>query len=433
MEASGHPHVTYALHPISVDATFHGLVALFDRFTGDRGGAPYIPVRFGSVRVVNAGRPIARATIEIERVSANSIKARFHFFDETGVAIAHFEDCRFRRTYLRKHKTLEGLSFHYEAVLSDVVMPSTKVATAMPATLAEPIDDNGVDNATLLFNAAIYRACQEIALKLGRGTATVRGDALPGDFAFQCFLTSCLLTLEDAGLCEHQNGNWKVAREFSLPTVPEILGELYGDRPDRAVEAVLVNNAYAEALSRLDALLGPVRAGDDAASFNAGFISEATLDHQAVHSVASRSRMDQVLHTVEHVLAAQPAGARLRLIELGSVSAGFSRRLADLAARNGAALSIFEPRDNAQRNLEIAFEEDAHVRVLKKSEFADIGPFDLAVSASDNLYQLIEEESGVRTALRSMPPGSGLVAAVSAPSIFADFALGLSGGWFERS
>ncbi|MDW9902421.1 SDR family NAD(P)-dependent oxidoreductase [Sinorhizobium meliloti] len=431
--ASGHPHVTYALHPISVDATFHGLVALFDRFTGDRGGAPYIPVRFGSVRVVNAGRPIARATIEIERVSANSIKARFHFFDETGVAIAHFEDCRFRRTYLRKHKTLEGLSFHYEAVLSDVVMPGTKVATAMPATLAEPIDDNGVDNATLLFNAAIYRACQEIALKLGRGTATVRGDALPGDFAFQCFLTSCLLTLEDAGLCEHQNGNWKVAREFSLPTVPEILGELYGDRPDRAVEAVLVNNAYAEALSRLDALLGPVRAGDDAVSFNAGFISEATLDHQAVHSVASRSRMDQVLHTVEHVLAAQPAGARLRLIELGSVSAGFSRRLADLAARNGAALSIFEPRDNAQRNLEIAFEEDAHVRVLKKSEFADIGPFDLAVSASDNLYQVIEEESGVRTALRSMPPGSGLVAAVSAPSIFADFALGLSGGWFERS
>jgi hypothetical protein len=291
--------------------------------------------------------------------------------------------------------------------LSDVVMPGTKVATAMPATLAEPIDDNGVDNATLLFNAAIYRACQEIALKLGRGTATVRGDALPGDFAFQCFLTSCLLTLEDAGLCEHQNGNWKVAREFSLPTVPEILGELYGDRPDRAVEAVLVNNAYAEALSRLNALLGPVRAGDDAASFNAGFISEATLDHQAVHSVASRSRMDQVLHTVEQVLAAQPAGARLRLIELGSVSAGFSRRLADLAARNGAALSIFEPRDNAQRNLEIAFEEDAHVCVLKKSEFADIGPFDLAVSASDNLYQLIEEESGVARPFAPCPPEAG--------------------------
>lgn len=431
---SGHPFVSYALHPISVDATFHGLVALFDRFTGDKGGAPYIPVRFGSVRVVNAGRPIARATIEIERVSANSIKARFHFYDAAGEPIAHFDDCRFRRTYLRKHKALDGLSFHYETVLSNVILPGTKVAGTVPAKLSEPADaESGVDNATLLFNAAIYRACHEIALKLARGRSTIPGNGLPGDFAFQCFLTNCLYALEDAGLCEHQDGNWKVAPEFTLPTVAEILGELYGERPDRAVEAVLINNAHAEALGRLTTLLAGTASGE-AAAFNAGFISEATLDHQAVHSVASRSRMDQILGMVERALAAQVEGARLRIVELGSVSAGFTRRLADLAARHGTTLSVVEPRDNAQRNLEIAFEEDAHVRILKKSEFAAIGPFDLAVSASDNLYQLIEEEAGIRTALRSALRESGaLVAAVSAPSIFSDFALGLSEGWFERS
>ncbi|MCG5475933.1 MAG: polyketide synthase [Sinorhizobium fredii] len=431
---SGHPLVTYALHPISVDATFHGLVALFDRFTGEKGGAPYIPVRFGSVRVVNAGRPIARATIEIERVSANSIKARFHFYDAAGEPIAHFDDCRFRRTYLRKHKTLDGLSFHYETVLSDVILPGAKLAGTVPAKLSEPADaGTGVDNATLLFNAAIYRACHEIALKLARGKSTIQGNGLPGDFAFQCFLTNCLYALEDAGLCEHQNGNWKVAPEFTLPTVAEILGELYGERPDRAVEAVLINNAHAEALSRLATLLAGTADGE-AAAFNAGFISEATLDHQAVHSVSSRSRMDQVLGMVERALAAQVRGARLRIVELGSVSAGFTRRLADLAARHGTTLSVVEPRDNAQRNLEIAFEEEAHVRILKKSEFAAIGPFDLAVSASDNLYQLVEEEAGIRTALRSTLRENGaLVAAVSAPSIFSDFALGLSEGWFERS
>ncbi|APG89897.1 type I polyketide synthase [Sinorhizobium americanum] len=430
---SGHPLVAYALNPISVDATFHGLVALFDRFTGDKGGAPYIPVRFGSVRVVNAGKPIARATIEIDRVSANSIKARFHFFDASGEAIAHFDDCRFRRTYLRKHKTLDGLSFHYEAVLSDVIVPGTKFTGAVPAKLTESAAESGIDNATLLFNAAIYRACHEIALKLARGKSTIQGAGLPGDFAFQCFLANCLYALEDAGLCEHQNGSWKIAPEFTLPSVDEILGELYGERPDRAVEAVLINNAYAEALSRLDLLLART-AGSETAVFNAGFISEATLDHQAVHSVASRSRMDQLLGMVERALAAQLGGARLRIVELGSVSAGFTRRLADLAARHETTLSVVEPRDNAQRNLEIAFEEDAHVRILKKSEFAAIGPFDLAVSASDNLYRLIEEEADVRTALRSMLRESGaLVAAVSAPSIFGDFALGLSDGWFERS
>ncbi|MCA1443604.1 SDR family NAD(P)-dependent oxidoreductase [Ensifer sp. IC4062] len=434
-KGAGHPLVTYSLHPISVDATFHGLVALFGRFTGDKGGAPYIPVRFGSVRVVNPGRPIARATIEIERVSANSIKARFHFFDKSGEAIAHFDDCRFRRTYLRKHKTLDGLSFHYEAVLSDTTLPGAKPAAPMPHLLTAPAGGDGsVDNATLLFNAAIYRACQEIALKLAKGNATINSDALPGDFAFQCFLTSCLYVLEDAGLSEHQNGVWTVAREFSLPTVAEILGELYGERPDRAVEAVLINNAYAEALSRLDALFAAGPDDDRAQSFSAGFISDATLDHQAVHSVASRQRMERVLAAAERAMTAQTAAAPLRIVEFGSVSTGFTRRLADLAARHGASLVVAEPRDNAQRNLEIAFENDAHVRILKKSEFAAIASFDLAVSASDNLYHLIEDETALRTALRSMlREGGALAAAVSAPSIFGDFALGLSEGWFARS
>lgn len=431
---AGHPFVSYALNPISVDATFHGLVALFDRFTGDKGGAPYIPVRFGSVRVVNSGKPIARATIEIERVSANSIKARFHFFDHTGAEIARFDDCRFRRTYLRKHKTLEDLSFHFETVLSEATLPGKTSTVTLPARLTEETQtDEGVDNATLLFNAAIYRASQEIALKLAKGGSTIQGATLPGDVAFQCFLTSCLYALEDAGLSEHQNGTWKVATEFTLPTVDEILAELYGERPDRAVEAVLINNAHKEALSRLDAFLGGT-AGGDPPAFNAAFISEATLDHQAVHSLASRSRMDRVLAAVERALAAQAKPNRLRIIEFGSVSAGFTRRLADLAARHGATLSVVEPRDNAQRNLEIAFEQDPHVRVLKKSEFSAIGPFDLAVSVSDNLFQIVDEETGVRDALGSMLRESGaLVAAVSAPSIFGDFALGLSDGWFARS
>ncbi|KOF19764.1 beta-ketoacyl synthase [Ensifer adhaerens] len=434
-DKSGHPLVTYALNPISVDATFHGLVALFDRFTGDKSGAPYIPVRFGSVRVVNAGKPIARATIEIERVSANSIKAKFHFFDKSGEPIAYFEDCRFRRTYLRKHKTLDALSFHYETVLSDALLATTEAVARTPVTLSViSATDTGIDNTTLLFNAAIYRACQEIALKLGKGRSIVRSDGLPGDFAFQCFLASCLYVLEDAGLCEHKDGVWVVAQEFSLPSVPEILRELYGERPDRAVEAVLINNAYAEALARLDLLLAAPVGGDTEAVANVGFISDATLDHQAVHSEASRQRMALVLDAVETALRAQPAGTRLRILELGSVSAGFTRRIAALAAKYGASLSVVEPRDNTQRGLELAFENDAHVRVLKKGDLATQVSFDLAISASDRLYGLIEDDIDVRAALRSaLRRSGGLVAAVGAPSLFNDFALGLSDGWFARS
>ena len=55
----------------------------------------------------------------------------------------------------------------------------------------------------------------------------------------------------------------------------------------------------------------------------------------------------------------------------------------------------------AQRNLEIAFEEEAHVRILKKSEFAAIGPFDLAVSASDNPGPRAAHRSASNSQLRT--------------------------------
>lgn len=435
---AGNPFVSYSLNPISVDATFHGLVALFDRFTGEVGGAPYIPVRFGSVRLTNSGLTVKRALVEIERISANSIKAKFSFFGKGGEVIATFDDCRFRRTYLRQHKTLDMLSFHYEAVPSDRAAPLAVLghSHALPLPLLAATDETGIDNTTLLFNAAIYRACHEIALKLGKGTAKVDTRSLPGDFAFRCFLANCLYVLEDAGLCEHRAGSWKIAPEFSLPPVGDILKELYGERSERAVEAVLINNSYAEALDRIDSLFASEIAGNDtdAATKPQGFISDATLDHQTVHAESTRQRMDLVLAAVEKALTSDGGKTDLRIVEAGTISAGFTRKLATLAAKYNASLIVVEPRENAQRNLEIAFENDAHVRVLKKDAFATLPQFDLVVSASDTIFTLIDEDGAIRNALRVCLRESGaLVAATNAPTVFSDFAFGLTESWFART
>ncbi len=437
-ETAGNPFVSYSLNPISVDATFHGLVALFDRFTGEAGGAPYIPVRFGSVRLTNSGLTVRRALVEIERISANSIKAKFHFFGKGGEIIATFDDCRFRRTYLRQHKTLDMLSFHYEAVPSDRAAPFVALGRshALSLPLLATTDETGIDNTTLLFNAAIYRACHEIALKLGKGTAKVDTRSLPGDFAFRCFLANCLYVLEDAGLCEHKAGSWKIAPEFSLPPVGDILKELYGERSERAVETVLINNSYAEALDRIDSLFASEISGDDsdAATKPQNFISDATLDHQTVHSESTRQRMGLVLAAVEKALTSDGGKSDLRIVEAGTISAGFTRKLATLAARHNASLIVVEPRENAQRNLEIAFEDDAHVRVLKKDAFATLPLFDLVVSASDTIFTLIDEDGAIRNALRvCLRENGALIAATNAPTVFSDFAFGLTEGWFTRT
>ncbi len=437
-EDAGNPFVSYSLNPISVDATFHGMVALFDRFTGEAGGAPYIPVRFGSVRISNSGLTVKRAVVEIERISANSIKAKFRFFSAGGDLIAAFDDCRFRRTYLRQHKTLDMLSFHYEAIPSDraALFAAAASLTALPMPLVAATDDTGIDNTTLLFNAAIYRACHEIALKLGKGTAKIDTRSLPGDFAFRCFLANCLYVLEDAGLCEHKGGTWRIATEFSLPPVGDILKELYGERSERAVEAVLINNSYAEALDRIDSLFAAEISGveSDVTTKPQGFISDATLDHQTVHSESTRQRMELVLDAVEKALESENGKRDLRIVEAGTISAGFTGRLATLATKYNASLIIVEPRENAQRNLEIAFEEHAHVRVLKKDAFATLPAFDLAVSASDTLFQLVDEDAAIRSAMRThLAENGALVAATNAPTVFSDFVFGLTEGWFARS
>lgn len=437
-EEAANPFVSYSLNPISVDATFHGLVALFDKFTGEAGGAPYIPIRFGSVRVSHSGLTVRRAVVEIERISTNSIKAKFRFFGKGGEVIAAFDDCRFRRTYLRQHKTLDMLSFHYEAVPSDRAVPLAAAArpVILPLPLVGTVEDTGIDNTTLLFNAAIYRACHEIALKLGRGTAKVDTRSLPGDFAFRCFLANCLYVLEDAGLCEHRGGSWKIAPEFSLPPVGDILKELYGERAERAVEAVLINNSYAEALDRIASLFAAESAGGepDTADRPQSFISDATLDHQMVHSESTRQRMDLVLAAVEKALDSDTAKTGLRIVEAGTVSTGFTRRLALLAKARNASLIVVESRENAQRNLEIAFEQDAHVRVLKKDAFATLPAFDLIVSASDTVFTLIDEDTGIRNAMRAGLRENGvLVAATNAPTVFSDFAFGLTESWFART
>jgi acyl transferase domain-containing protein/NADPH:quinone reductase-like Zn-dependent oxidoreductase/acyl carrier protein len=436
---AGHPFVSYSLNPISVDATFHGMVALFDRFTGETGGAPYIPVRFGSVRLMASGEMITRAIVEIERVSLHSIKAKFRFYGQKGTLIAAFDDCRFRRTYLRQHKTLDMLSFHYEAVPSGhVSAPRPSVSAPLPLGVFPADAGDGIDNTTLLYNAAVYRACHEIALKLARGGAHIDARLLPGDFAFRCFLNNCLIVLEDAGLAQHKGSRWTVTEDYALPPVSEILKELYAENAARAVEAVLINNAYTEALDRLSVLYAAEHAGPQAgpqgepAKLGGSGISEATLDHQAVHSQATRQRMDMVFAALEKVLSTADAG--LRIVELGTLSASFTRRLAALAIRHGASLGVVEPRDNAQRNLEIAFEDDARVNVLTKDGFKTLAEADIVVSASDLLFSLLDEDAAVRGIVRNaLRPGGVLIAATTAPTVFSDFAYGLTDGWFARS
>ena len=424
--AAAHPFVTYNLNPFSVDAAFHGLVALFDQLSGSEAGSPYIPVRFGSISVSGSGGPISRAAIEIERFSGFSIKVRFQMFDAAGNCVATFDDCRFRRTALRRHHTLASVAFHYESIPSVHALSKNAVSEGALAAFA-PSKAGNPDNASLLIDAAIYRACHEIALLLADHRGVVSARRLPGDTAFRAFLTSCFFILEDAGIATADEGEWHVPREFTLPPVSEIVQEIYREDSGRVAEAVMINNTHRDAMERLS-LAGR---RDEAEVVET--TSEATIDHVLVHSPLASRHFSAVIGAVEQALASSTGDIRY-LLEAGSTSVAMSRRLAAAAAAKGAMLIIVEPRESVRRTLEIAFENDVNVLLPDAAKLGAQPVADIVIAAGIETRKLLAGHDGVRSSIRAAASvGAGLIFADRAPSAFNDFVFGLSEGWFENT
>jgi acyl transferase domain-containing protein/NADPH:quinone reductase-like Zn-dependent oxidoreductase/acyl carrier protein/short-subunit dehydrogenase len=428
-EKPAHPFIEYNLNPFSVDAAFHGLVALFGELSGNEAGAPYIPVRFGSIRVSGRGGPIAKARIEIERFSGYSIKVRFQMFDAAGNRIAVFDDCRFRRTSLRRHHTLASVAFHYESVPASLVS-SRDEQRLDAADIFAAVKSRPCDNASLLIDAAIYRACHEIAATVADHRRIVSVRRLPGDAQFRSFLTNCLFVLEDAGIATSDEGEWHIPRDFTLPPVSEILQEVYREDSGRVAEAVLVNNAYCDALERLSSASLHDHSEKGARADN---VSEATLDHVLVHSPLAGRRLSAVVEAVEAAFAAGNGEVR-HILKAGSTSVALSRRLAAIAAENGATLTIAEPRESVRRTLELAFEHDVHVSLPEMDKLKALPSADLVVAAGTQSQKLLSSHDEIRTAIRSAAVnGAALLFADRAPSAFNDFVFGQSDGWFENS
>ncbi|OCJ12015.1 beta-ketoacyl synthase [Rhizobium sp. AC27/96] len=432
--APSNPFATYNVNPMSLDAAFHGLVALFDQLSGDETGAPYIPVHFGTVRIFGKARSIVKALIEIDRFSANSIKARFSLFDASGERIAALDDCRFRRTQLRRRTTLDSVAFHYESI------PSTLFARPSNADM-RPSDvsalpgvggDHSPNNATLLLDAAIYRACHDIALAAVDRRSTVSFSDLPGDPDFRPFLVNCLYILEDAGIASATGSEWNIPQEPTLPPVAELLQEICREDAGRVAEAVLVNNAYHETLERL-AAMRPHALGQEPSVSSPHLPGGATLEHVLVQSPLSERRLEILAEALADSIGANPGVIR-HIVEIGSVSTAFSRRLAEIATAMGSSLTIAEPREQMRRSLEIAFERDANVIVTEPAKLADRTVADILVATGDQSRHLLRHDDGTRAMVRAVASRGGqLLLADRAPSAFNDFVFGLSEGWFEDS
>ncbi|MBO3762521.1 type I polyketide synthase [Ciceribacter sp. L1K22] len=414
-----HPLLSFNLNPLSVDAIFHGLVALFDRFSGERGGAPYIPVRFGRISIERLGEPVSSAIIEIERLSGTSIKANFHIFGADGKRIAVLADARFRRTFLKQHKTLDALSFHYESVLAKVDGRKEHGPVLAVDDAFSDVEEVGLGNDSLLLQAAVFSAIYEVCGKLAKSGNVVTVSDLPVELGPRRYLSNCLQLLVDAGFAKADDGAWTLEKDVSLPLAAELLRDIYATSPDRGVDVVLLNDCHREAL----ALIKGDSVGDVPERGTEAFVSEATLSHDAVHSVTAKERADTLIVALRRVLGdIGNATAGVKVVEVATVSAHVSRRIADAVLAAGGSLVICEADGGARRNLEVQFENDPHVKVMSPDQFALAGDADLVVSASDTLSALLRADASIAAWLRGT---QAFLGAFTSPSVFTDFVFGL--------
>lgn len=429
-ERPSHPYLVYGLDPVSTDAAFHGLVALFGLLTGEADGAPYIPVRFGSVRFASSSQSVTSAIIEVQRSSPYSLKARINLLSDDGSLVASLEDCRFRRTWLRQHHTLSSVSFHYQAIHAGAGFARGQAGSALSKTqLLSASQSQDLNEASLVLDAAVHRAAFDIAQRLMNQDGLISISDLPGGRDFQCYLSGCLYGLVDIGLAELVDGGWEIATSCDIPSVDEMIRQVNDQYPDRVAEAVLVNDAFRETMRLLE--IGP-SLGEDAV--DARVFSNATLDHVRHHTPLAREREKLVVGALEAALNNVLPEDDFTIIEAGAISPAFSQRLADRASERNARLIILEPSDHLRRTLEINFEANPLVSCFDPEQSVEIDSADLIVSASGYAYGTLGRSKALRTALRSAADAGGrVVVTEDASSAFVDFVYGMTEGWFSES
>ncbi len=417
-----HPYIGFELNPFLVDAAFHGLVALFGAISGADAGAPYIPVRFGSIRRGLGAGAIARARILIERYSQHSVKANFQLLDADGNVVAVFTDCRFRKTSLKAKQSLASVAFHYESLPCH--LNALRVANTYPAGLPEePTAEAPISDATLLLEAAIHRSCQEIALAVATSDGKISRVDLKEQSNFAPFLTDCLYILEDAGMATVTDGEWTVETQISLPSLRDIVAEVQAEDASRMAEAILINNAYCDALANVTRKSSPT--ADLSVSHN-----DATLEHVDLHAPLAMRRQELALEAASSILQQDPQTAVV--MQLGRGSLAFSRRLAAMSRETGAQLIVAEPREAVRRMLELEFEGQVDVVVVAPADLSKLPPVDLVVAADAGGARLISEDGEIHAFLkRSCEHGVRLILVDLAPSVFQDFVYGQRRNWLS--
>lgn len=411
-----------SLEPARLDSCFHGLILIFAG-TGDQAASvPYIPVRFGAVRLFHPGAVIARARLSVSRHDERAIVASFSLLDASDRVIATLQDIRYQALpsarpagladfsiVQRRRLACEPAAARFDPPLD----PGEIIAAARKRQLTRPGDDLPAD-VVLLEGWAISLAFSA-ARALANG-AELDVDSLVGrerlPAAARPWFESLLVALERSGLARKEGRIWALDRDVVLPPHDQILRGFSSDHPQFGAELVLA--------SAVGGAIESLCAGDSAA-FMAPFAS-SSLDAYEIggaHANASALVLAQLL---EASLPAWPKDRAMRILQIGH--GPLSARAIALAGVAEARLTIFDAERRRLERARLAFESNPGISYAETLGDLPQGGFDLVIAA-EGFHRLTRDPASWPKLCQAMASDAALVAIEPAPSLFRDVVFGL--------
>lgn len=394
----------FGVDPADLDAAFHGLFVLSET-AGAARHDPFVPMRFGRLRLHKPGTAAARARLDVGRANSRSIQTDVTLFDADGDAIAVLSDARFAAAALFQTWRLDDVSYHEEVAPlhrgADADRPRAGFAalcTAADVQVEAAGEDAGRAEPYLLLEAAARQVAREVADGL---------DDADRDGGDDTALLRAALEM---------NG-WSGEEGAALPPAADIVRTILAQHPAWSADCTLLAGAAAALKERLTA---PGEAQPVP-------YTPATRDHFQFGSP-------------RHAWAA-PAVADIvdRMGTSGAVRIGIlgcdDRLVRMLAAREGVEIVLADTDQRALNRARLDFARTANVTVVEAGSgigwLEAHGPFDAIVSTG--LHRLKADPTLLGEAAAALAPGAPLICAAPAPGAFHDVVFGLEAGWFARS
>ena len=452
----------YLLHPIDLDACFHGLNIIYDRLDLGADKLAFIPVRFGHLRVYLSGKSVHTARIKVADVNRRGGCADFELFAVDGTLVAALSDVRFRATALKNRHSLSETSYSttHEVLPLPVggdISGETKdlsfdEAIAM-ARKTCTIGAGAMEEQGLLLNAAARRVAYDIlvslgdkngridldrvnrqAADLGNGENNLDQQEIALDAANQrlAIVSNLLAISKHSGLAEAQGEIWQISPDCPLPVSADILKGLLAENPRWLADCILLNHAS----NSLPEYLQGMNKGRSEDGQTQDIYSPAMLDQLTSSSPVAAMHVDKVAHIATAIINRWPASRPLRVLELGVNGGALTRRILPLIARKHGRLVVADTNKAKLSRLDMSLPGHSSIEFVELGNGSDVlgegGAFDLLVSGG-GLHWLRDGRRHVAHALSKVGAGGISLISAFASDSFHDVVFGQTSGWFSQS